>query len=265
MFQYASTYGIAKSNKMKLGISASADVIKTFRLSVPPLTDMTLCNKAEVVVEDHPCAYTLGTVKFKMDANKNYIHKSYLQSWKYFRNVEQDIRKQFTFRDDIIDKARTSIQFAVQSKRAPVPPWITVVGIHVRRGDYLKQHNIKYGYQLATKSYVDKAMKYFRDKYKKPKFLVFTNPNPDDVKWCKENVKGSDVIFIQGNSREVDLCALSMCNHTITTVGSFGWWGAFLANGTTIYFKDVAKNGSALRKDFSKDMSDYFYPGWIGM
>jgi galactoside 2-L-fucosyltransferase 1/2 len=34
---------------------------------------------------------------------------------------------------------------------------------------------------------------------------------------------------------------LSMCNHTIITVGSFGWWSAWLANGTTVYFKDVAK------------------------
>ena len=61
------------------------------------------------------------------------------------------------------------------------------------------------------------------------------------------------------------MCALSMCNHTIITVGSFGWWSAWLANGTTVYFKDVAKQNSPLRKAFSKDMSDFFFPSWVGL
>jgi galactoside 2-L-fucosyltransferase 1/2 len=56
-----------------------------------------------------------------------------------------------------------------------------------------------------------------------------------------------------------------MCNHTIITVGSFGWWSAWLANGTTVYFKDVAKQNSPLRKAFSKDMSDFFFPSWVGL
>ncbi|KAK3088678.1 hypothetical protein FSP39_022263 [Pinctada imbricata] len=265
MFEYASVYGMAKTTNLKTAIASSSDVFKTFHLSVEPISNLTICVRARTVVEKHPCAFDIENVKFRNDKRKDYIHKSYLQSWKYFSHIEQDIRKQFTFQNHIVQKAITAIRLAVHSKRTPFSKNITVVGIHVRRGDYLKPHNVNYGYQLANKDYIDKAMKYFRERHKNVKFLAFTNPNKDDMKWCKDNIKDPDVSFVEGNPREVDLCALSMCNHTIMTVGSFGWWGSYLANGTTIYFKNVAREGSKLRNDFSKDMSDYFYPGWIGM
>jgi galactoside 2-L-fucosyltransferase 1/2 len=55
-------------------------------------------------------------------------------------------------------------------------------------------------------------------------------------KWREENIKGDDVLNVFANPRDIDMCALSMCNHTIITVGSFGWWSAWLANGTTVTF-----------------------------
>ncbi|XP_041362046.1 galactoside alpha-(1,2)-fucosyltransferase 2-like [Gigantopelta aegis] len=68
-----------------------------------------------------------------------------------------------------------------------------------------------------------------------------------------------------GNSPEVDMCILSSCNHSIMTVGTFGWWASFLAGGETVHYKHLARKGSILRKQYSSDYKDYFYPGWIGM
>jgi hypothetical protein len=47
------------------------------------------CEKAELVGEVRPCAYDLGTINF--NKKKNIRQKAYLQSWKYFQNVEQEI------------------------------------------------------------------------------------------------------------------------------------------------------------------------------
>jgi len=77
-------------------------------------------------------------------------------------------------------------------------------------------------------------------------------------------VIGSDLIHMRMFTAEVDMCSLTKCNHSIITVGSFGWWAAWLANGLTIYYKDIAMNGSEYRGDFSENMTDFFYPGWIG-
>ena len=87
----------------------------------------------------------------------------------------------------------------------------------------------------------------------------------DNMTWTVENVKDPNAVYIMGNSPEVDLSILSQCNHTITTVGTYGWWAGFLAGGITLYYKHPAKENSKLRSQFTKDYSDFFYPGWIGM
>jgi galactoside 2-L-fucosyltransferase 1/2 len=61
------------------------------------------------------------------------------------------------------------------------------------------------------------------------------------------------------------MAMLASCDHTISTVGSFGWWIGWLSGGDVTYFKWPAKEGSPLRKQYGKDFSDYFYPGWIGL
>jgi hypothetical protein len=35
-------------------------------------------------------------------------------------------------------------------------------------------------------------------------------------------------------------------------------------NNNNKYYKDIAMNGSEYRRDFSENMTDFFYPGWIG-
>ncbi|XP_061178656.1 galactoside alpha-(1,2)-fucosyltransferase 1-like [Saccostrea echinata] len=262
MFQYASTYGIARARNMTIGITPTSLMFNTFNISTKFLIGKQFCETAEKVVERRPCAYDKGSVHLIRKNKLNYIHKSYLQSWKYFQDVESEIREQFVFMEDVQHKAQTLIETLTKPFSSKN---LTIVGVHIRRGDYKNEKNVKYGYTLATGEYVGRSLKYFRDRYKPLVFIVFTNPNMEDLKWCKYHIKGSDVVFAPESAREVDMCAISMCNHTVMTVGSFGWWGSFLANGTTVYFKNVARNDSNLRKDFSSDMSDYFYPGWIGL
>ena len=262
MFQYASTYGIARTRNMTVGILPSSVLFNTFNVSTKYLIGKQFCDSAEKVVERKPCAFDKGSVHFVRKKKRNYIHKSYLQSWKYFSDYEDEIREQFVFMEDVQKKARNLLHSLTKPFASAN---LTTVAVHIRRGDYKNQNNVKYGYTLATGEYLSRAFKYFRDRYQPIVFIVFTNPNVEDLKWCKYHVNGSDVVFVPENPREVDMCAISMCNHTVMTVGSFGWWGSFLAKGTTIYFSDVARNNSNLRKDFSVDMSDYFYPGWIGL
>jgi Glycosyl transferase family 11 len=71
------------------------------------------------------------------------------------------------------------------------------------------------------------------------------------------------VVYSPGVSGEQDLAILSQCNHTIFTVGTFGWWAGYLAGGMTIYYKNFPAPQSQFERQFSK--LDFFPPEWIGL
>ncbi|CAC5422435.1 FUT1_2 [Mytilus coruscus] len=267
MFQYASLFGIAKRNDMVLAIHEDDEITSVFdNLFAIRLKNKSICEHAQTWVEREPCLY--DEVAANVPANRNVKHVSLLQSWKYFSHVEQAIRAQFTFKKEVETKCHkmlkdTIIEWNSNPTNIHVDK-LQVVGIHVRRGDYLDEGKIAYGYQTASAEYINKSMNYFRAKFRNVLFLAFTAYYWKDLLWREKYVVGGDVVRMRPVSPEVDMCVLSKCNHSIITVGSFGWWAAWLANGTAIYYKNVAKHNSSFRNDFSADMTDYFYPGWIG-
>lgn len=267
MFMYASLYGIAKANNMTLLIDTKDEIGSVFpNLDVTKMQESSkICDKAKVVFERRPCAYDIETVN--VNRSINIKHRSYLQSWKYFEKHEQSIRSQFQFRNDTQKQAQNVINNIVNEyvKSVNDSSNLQIIGVHVRRGDYLTAHNRKYGYITANKEYLDKAFQYFRKKLKNCLFIVFMSLSTDGLKWREKNIQGEDIVFAPTSKREVDMCALTKCNHTILTVGSFGWWSAWLGNGRTVYFKDVARVNSSLRTAFSEDMRDFFPPKWIGL
>jgi galactoside 2-L-fucosyltransferase 1/2 len=267
MFQYASLYGIAVRNGMTLVVRDDAELYDVFDyLYANKIKNDSFCDEAEYMEESEPCLYDEDAAN--IDSSQNIFHDSLLQSWRYFSDVEDDIRKQFRFRENIEILCQEIVNDAVMNwtfgKSHDMVNDLQIVGIHIRRGDYVSKKNIKYGYQTATPEYMNKSMNYFREKFQNVLFLAYTNPTSDDLLWRQNNVIGSDVIHMRMFTAEVDMCSLTKCNHSIITVGSFGWWAAWLANGLTIYYKDIARNGSEYRGDFSENMTDFFYPGWIG-
>ena len=79
--------------------------------------------------------------------------------------------------------------------------------------------------------------------------------------WAKRNLNFPDVVFSEGHSAQLDLAILSLCNHTIVSTGSFGWWAGWLANGTVVYYSKWPRPFSPLEYQVNKN--DYFPPHWI--
>jgi hypothetical protein len=50
---------------------------------------------------------------------------------------------------------------------------LQIIGVHIRRGDYLLPEKIKYGYNIVTKKYIDNAFQYFRKRTSSP--LMFSS------------------------------------------------------------------------------------------
>ncbi|XP_033726804.1 galactoside 2-alpha-L-fucosyltransferase 1-like [Pecten maximus] len=263
MFQYASVYGIAKVNNVEVGLYVDSELYKIFELIPPTLTDRKIYLKARRFIgSTKDCAYDVRNVHIPRD--RDIVHLSFLQSWKYFAEVEYDIRKQFVFRKEIMNLAEKLIEKTIVRTQLSISVKVTLVGVHVRRGDYLDKEKQHYGYRVADTDYFHRTMSFFRSKYENVLFMIFTNPVDEDMTWCKSNLNGNDVVYMFGNSRGVDLCILTLCDHVITSVGTFGWWAAFLNNGTKTYFRDFVKSGSDFEQCFKDNGYDYFYPGWLG-
>ena len=70
-----------------------------------------------------------------------------------------------------------------------------------------------------------------------------------------------DVVHSEGHDAGFDLGLLSLCDGVIMSTGTYGWWGAWLANKTTIYYSNWPRADSSYSKIFNHD--DYFPPNWI--
>ena len=64
----------------------------------------------------------------------------------------------------------------------------------------------------------------------------------------------------------LDLAILSLTDHVILSVGSYGWWGAYLSNSSkrnVVYFSNYPLPNSEIASTFIS--SDYYPPSWISI
>ena len=150
----------------------------------------------------------------------------YFQSEKYFLNISNTIRKDFTFKETVLNPCKE----IVSELDNPI-------FLHVRRGDYVNSQN---AHPVCSIEYYQKALTYFNNT---SPVLVFS----DDIEWCKEQELFSDDRFMMSEYQEkypqscdtndgrqnslipyFDLCMMSLCSGGIIANSSMSWWGAWL-------------------------------------
>ncbi|XP_033752700.1 galactoside 2-alpha-L-fucosyltransferase 2-like [Pecten maximus] len=258
MFMFATIYGLAAKKGMSVTVGQTDYLTKIFKLDVIlKEKNKDICKTYVGRGERLNCGYDERLASFP--PNNNYRLGAYLQSWMYFYNASTSLRKQFSFQDRIVESKNKVIDSTLKKHNLMSRSNVTLIGVHVRRGDLV---NHKFGYMVASEDYLKKAVNYFLSKgFKYPLFVICSN----DLKWTKEHMpKGIRSEYMEGNSPEVDMAILGSCDHMISSVGTFSWWSAWLTGGEVTFYQWPAKEGSGLRKEFSKDYKDFFYPGWIG-
>lgn len=270
MFQYASLYGLGKANGLRPLIDDQSVVAKTFQvLRARRTNELDAGRDYGSYLERRSNAFDQRT--FSLNFMRNIRLEGFFQSWRYFDHIRSDLRKQFAFRtgvvklvDEFLHEAGSNFLLKHHGEiRTDNKFEVKFVGVHIRRGDFLDGYNVKKGYTVADKVYLDKAMRYYENKYKMVVFVICS----DDTAWSQENLD-SDKYFIMyskfpASNPQFDMCLLSKCNHSIITVGTFGWWGAWLAGGETVYYRDYPQMQSPLRDNFR--FNDYYLPQWIAM
>ncbi len=193
------------------------------------------------------------------------------QSWKYLHGFEREIRAQLEVHPKYKKKATdylTSIarNLTIQNTKGPNIKTsnsvenrtkldnITFIAVHIRRTDTKK---FKY-HCVASATYIAKAMAHMAVNYRNAQFIFVSN----DLAWVREHFDTYDNVHIPAKSAHhfIDFALLTVCDHVIMTVGTFGWWGAWLAGGNVVYYDTPFESNYT-----GFDAQDYFPPMWTAM
>ena len=143
------------------------------------------------------------------------------------------------------------------------------IGIHVRAGDILTPFKLFYGFTVPGSTYFIAAANYLTANVTVPVQFIVATDNPS---WTKKHIaleavyrnrSTASVVYSNGNSAAFDMALLASCDALILSTGSYGWWAAWLANKTTVYYRSWPRSGSIISTMFTRE--DYFPPHWIGL
>lgn len=197
--------------------------------------------------------------KFFDECPDNVNLHDYFTTEKYFSNIKDIIRKDFTFKDDILEPCKEILD----ELNNPI-------FIHIRRGDYIANQN---AHPICSLSYYEEALKLFTED---SPVLVFS----DDIEWCSEQEFFKNDRFmlseyvekypqtcdtLLGRQRALipyyDLCMMSLCTGGIIANSTMSWWGAWLIENPT---KSIAYPSVWFGDQYKEyDMSDLFPKNWV--
>jgi hypothetical protein len=240
LFQAATTLGYAIQHGIVFTVPATTIDSYWNPVYFPHLVNPFYDRDLEkIVIEENGHAFQSIPFTPRMSVKCNIVLKGYWQSYRYFDFCRERILEAFKI------------------------PYIfepNLVALHVRRGDYLRYHQIN---PLATREYYEKAVRemWLRG-YKK--FLIFS----DDLPWCKTEFqdpvyKDCEFLFNTGQDVLGDLSLMSGCAHTIISNSTFSWWGAWLNQNpdkTVICPHEDNYYGPANKH---LDVSTLYPPEWI--
>ena len=288
LFNYASLLGIAQRNNFIPTITPNNPLLDIFQLKMKTERRPTWYNSRVLVYSDLSQKYDKRTEDLNESFRRGlftnfhntlfsvllsniqflyeYALDGYFQTFQCFKNVERSLQKEhFKFKDHIASKVDSFFQEHVSQVKTESGKKTIYIGVHIRRGDmaYIPLY-VKYGYTVANPSYIFNAMKFYANKFPSNRiiFIVCT----DDKEWFTEHIQGKQnatMILSTNDDPAIDLAVLARCDHSIITVGSFGWRAAWLAGGTTVYYANWPKNGSLLDQRFQRE--EYFPENWIAM
>jgi galactoside 2-L-fucosyltransferase 1/2 len=226
--------------------------------------------------------------EFRQSTIRTIVLGGHYQTYRYVDQLDSTVRQMLRFRPEV---RRAADKFIAESQPLNLKSEECFkVGFHVRRGDFLERFWRNAGATVISQRFVEKVVDYFRSRHAHVHFIVAT----DDWHWTKQtftnvvgktaavssqmsfnsadnstllpaykNTSSVSLSFSEGHEAGVDLAILSSCDAVVVSSGSFGWWAAWLANKTTVYYANWPRPGSPMSKGFNTSV--YFPPHWIPM
>jgi hypothetical protein len=176
----------------------------------------------------------------------NICLNGYWQSYKYFDDIKDVLLEDFNLKDKMSDNNLKYLDMIDSSDS---------VSFHIRRGDKSTPIKMK-RFPFYGIDYFNKAKVIIEKQIKTPTYFIFS----DDMPWCKQNIKGDNIVYIEGNDDKVyeDVILMSKCKHNIIVASSLSWWGAYINKN-----KDkLVITPKIWYNDMKYDINNYNLKGW---
>lgn len=231
MFQYASLVGIAENNNLNFCIPDNSQLNwNDYEMDVVDkkyhqlqhcfeMKNLTKNNLGKVDSENYDVFWENNnnfdtTLYYNCPDNINI--RGYLENFKYFINVQDKLKEDYTFKKNITKEAIK--YFKTLDVKNPVC-------IIVRRGDYLVHNNT---HPLLDMDYYLKCINFFG---LEKDYLIVS----DDIDWCKKNFVVNNYSFVDFTPNHIykghfDMCVGSLCSNFIISNSTFAWWTSWLGN-----------------------------------
>lgn len=150
------------------------------------------------------------------DPVPNTVYEGWWQSERYFADIAEIIRREFSYSIPLLPGARAMLD-RIQSSQS--------VCLNVRRTDFLQVDNLN----TTDRDYFLRSADYLAERLSDPVFFVFS----DDLEWCEQHLQlPYPVVFVPhrikgekfGNYHQL----MQACRHYIIPNSSFAWWAVWL-------------------------------------
>jgi hypothetical protein len=236
MFQFASTLAVGKRKgyEVKFPLENCRDLrrIGPIDLNTGALSDVK-CDLLDCF--DIPAEYFTSSSRiqinsfysesiFEYDGRIESIPdgcnlSGYFQTEKYFTGSEDEIKKIFSFKKEIIEEGNRILNEIIGNGE--------LVSIHVRRGDYTLYPD---HHPMCSPNYYYLSIEEIKKiSGENVNIVIFS----DDKKWCYENMSnyiGNNFTIPETENPYVELYMMTKCNYHIIANSSFSWWGSWLSN-----------------------------------
>lgn len=209
MFQYALLTGVAKRRNFEVLIPE--DLMLGFDLTAGMVPRLEL-EHGRPIYRERGAAFHFDDGVFDCAPGTDFF--GFFQSYRYFKNAEAEVRREFTFVE--------AVEGYAAEWMAKIRAFATgrpCIAVHARRGDYMH-----FGGRFTpfTDTYFQRAKKAIEAN--DSVFVMFS----DDPSWLQNNYHGEDIFFLDEPDEFVSLSVASKCDHIICSASSFSWWAAWL-------------------------------------
>lgn len=239
MFEYAALKGISSNHNYDWCIPPSNYMNPYYDHQLFEIFNLTSLKNVGYISKDYHTVQERGfefDEKLFNECPDNVNLHGYFQTEKYFKHIAKEIKKDFSFKDEILNPCKETIE-----------SFGNCISLHVRRTDYITN---SVEHPPLEIEYYKKSLEYFDNS---KMVIVFS----DDTEWCKQQeIFSSDRFLIsESGNNAVDLCLMSLCDEHIIANSSFSWWGAWLANSNKVIapFKWFGTKGNT-SKNNTKDL-----------
>jgi hypothetical protein len=249
MFQYAFIYALSKKKNFNFGVpykNKSSNEFDNFSLSEGFEITAPDSSKIENKKTYNQKYFNYYEEVFE-EIEENVDIRGFFQSEKFFLEFNKEIKKEFTFKEEIVNKSNEIFD----KYKEPL------ISICIRRGNYLREP-YKNHHPTIDINYIKKCIKLIGNDYKK--IIITDDPNWEPIK----KIENYEIVkqLNDWSNKFVMMRLMSLCEYQIISNSSFCWWSAWLGNSKKIFAPKIwfHKKWFTIWKD--KNWNDIYCKNW---